>query len=109
MIFCNKCNKNIMNNIECPGLGCAPSQDWDVVQRGSEKMKAHEKQVGGNHYKDMVIQPYEYIVKNNIGWHEGNAIKRISRWKTKGGKEDIKKAIHELELLLEGLEEHDTS
>lgn len=72
-------------------------------------MKAHEKQVGGNHYKDMVIQPYEYIVKNKLGWHEGNAIKRISRWKTKGGKEDIKKAIHELELLLEGLEEHDTS
>ena len=49
-------------------------------------MKADEKQVGGSHYKDMVIQPYIYITKNNLGWHEGNAIKRISRWKTKGGK-----------------------
>lgn len=67
--------------------------------------KAHDKQIGGSHYKDMPIQPYEYIVKNNIGWHEGNAIKRISRWKTKGGKEDIQKAIHELELLLEGLDD----
>ena len=68
-------------------------------------MKPSDKQVGGAHYKDMVIQPYEYIVKNNIGWHEGNAIKRISRWKTKGGIEDIDKAIHELELLKQGLEE----
>lgn len=68
-------------------------------------MKASERQVGGDHYKDMPIQPYEYIVKNNLGWHEGNAIKRISRWREKGGIEDILKAIHELELLLENYEE----
>lgn len=65
---------------------------------------ASEKQIGGNHYKDMPIQPSEYITKNGIGWYEGNAIKYISRYKQKGGKADIEKAIHYLELLLETLE-----
>ena len=64
-----------------------------------------EKQVGGDHYKDMPIQPSEYITKNGLGWYEGNAIKYITRYKTKGGKQDIEKAIHYLELLLEALNE----
>ena len=64
-----------------------------------------EKQVGGSHYKDMPIQPSEYITKNGLGWYEGNAIKYITRYKTKGGKQDIEKAIHYLELLLEALDE----
>jgi hypothetical protein len=63
--------------------------------------KARDKQIGGNHYKSMKIQPSEYITANNIGWFEGNAIKYISRYKQKGGKADIEKAIHYLELLLE--------
>lgn len=66
-----------------------------------ELMKPKDKQVGGDHYKGMAIQPYEYITKNGIGWLEGNAIKYISRYKQKGGKADIEKAIHYLELLLE--------
>lgn len=61
-------------------------------------------QVGGDHYKTMKIQPYEYIVANNIGWLEGNAIKYISRYKQKGGRKDIEKAIHYLQLLLEEIE-----
>lgn len=64
-------------------------------------MKPNSKQVGGDHYKKMAIQPYEYIVANGIGWLEGNAIKYISRYKQKGGRADIEKAIHYLELLLE--------
>jgi hypothetical protein len=63
-----------------------------------------EVQVGGDHYKTMPIQPYEYIVANGIGWLEGNAIKYISRYKQKGGAADIKKAIHYLELLLQEIE-----
>jgi len=63
--------------------------------------KASERQVGGSHYKELPIQPGEYIRKNNIGWYEGNAIKYITRHKQKGGIEDIKKAIHYLELVLE--------
>jgi hypothetical protein len=62
-------------------------------------------QVGGNHYKEMPIQPIEYIMKNNIGFMEGNAIKYISRWRSKGGVEDLKKARHYLDMLIE-FEEH---
>jgi hypothetical protein len=61
-------------------------------------------QIGGDHYKTMKIQPYEYIVANGIGWLEGNAIKYISRYKQKGGRKDIEKAIHYLQLLLEEIE-----
>lgn len=62
---------------------------------------ALEKQIGGSHYKDFAIQPVEFIYKNNIGFLEGNAIKYICRWKKKGGKQDIEKAIHYLNLLME--------
>jgi hypothetical protein len=58
-------------------------------------------QVGGDHYKAMKIQPAEYIHANNIGFLEGNAIKYVSRWKTKGGKADLLKAIHCIQLELE--------
>ena len=58
------------------------------------------RQVGGDHYLKMKIQPVEYIVKNNIGYREGSAIKYISRWQHKGGVEDLKKAIHCLEMII---------
>jgi hypothetical protein len=65
-------------------------------------MKASENQIGGNHYKDCGIQPSDYIVRNGLGWYEGNAIKYITRHRLKGqGKQDIEKAIHYLQLLLE--------
>ena len=64
-------------------------------------MKASDRQVGGGHYKDMAIQPSIYIYRNGLNWLEGNAIKYITRHKVKGGKADILKAIHYLELLLE--------
>lgn len=64
-------------------------------------MKATDKQVGGNHYKTLAIQPGEYIRKNGLGWYEGNAVKYITRHKQKGEKQDIEKAIHYLELILE--------
>ena len=58
-------------------------------------------QVGGGHYKDLVIQPIEYCQKNQLNYCESNVIKYVTRHKHKNGKEDIKKAIHNLELLLE--------
>ena len=60
-----------------------------------------EKQVGGNHYKDMPIQPGHFVYTNQLNWYEGNAVKYICRHRVKGGVEDIHKAIHYLELLLE--------
>jgi hypothetical protein len=68
-------------------------------------MSSLDIQVGGSHYKDMAIQPIEFIMKNNIGFMEGNAIKYISRWRSKGGIEDLKKARHYLDMLIE-FEEH---
>lgn len=59
------------------------------------------KQEGGDHYKDMVIQPVEYIHKNKIPFMEGNVIKYCSRWRQKGGIEDLKKARHFLDMLIE--------
>lgn len=64
-------------------------------------MSAKDKQIGGDHYKTMSIQPSDYIYKNSLNWYEGNAVKYITRHRMKGGADDIKKAIHYLELLLE--------
>lgn len=58
-------------------------------------------QVGGSHYKDMKIQPVEFIVANGLSFLEGNAVKYICRHKVKNGKQDIEKAIHYLQMILE--------
>ena len=59
-----------------------------------------DEQIGGDHYKDMAIQPVQFIVANNLGFLEGCIIKRVCRWRTKGGVEDLEKAKHELDLLI---------
>jgi hypothetical protein len=64
-------------------------------------MKAIDHQEGGSHYKTFVIQPVEFIHKNNIPFIEGNIIKYILRHKSKNGIEDLKKARHYLDLLIE--------
>lgn len=64
-------------------------------------MSALNKQEGGGHYKDFTIQPVEFIERNNIGFLEGCVIKRMCRHDAKNGAEDLRKAIHEIELLLE--------
>jgi len=63
-------------------------------------MKPSERQEGGEHY-DFPIQPTEYIFKNKIPFIEGNVIKYVTRHRQKNGAQDILKAIHYLELLLE--------
>jgi hypothetical protein len=70
-------------------------------------MSPSDSQVGGSHYMDMAIQPADYIMKNKIGWAEGCAIAYISRWRLKGGVQDLRKAIHTIELLIasEGVED----
>ena len=66
-----------------------------------QSMKSYKKQVGGSHYKNYKIQPVEFIVKNNIGFCEGNIIKYILRFKEKGGVQDLEKAKHYIELLID--------
>lgn len=62
---------------------------------------ANSLQVGGSHYKDKAIQPWDYIASNNLGYLEGNVVKYVSRWREKGGLEDLKKAQHYLTKLIE--------
>jgi hypothetical protein len=64
-------------------------------------MKSFKKQVGGSHYKNYKIQPVEFIIKNNIGFVEGNIIKYVLRFKEKGGVQDLLKAKHYIELLID--------
>ena len=59
-----------------------------------------KEQVGGNHYKKLVIQPIEYCFYNKIPAIESSIIKYVTRHRDKGGEQDIRKAIHLLEMLL---------
>jgi hypothetical protein len=65
------------------------------------KTSALNVQEGGDHYKRMKIQPIEYITANNLSFIEGSVVKYISRWKNKNGIQDLKKARHFLDILIE--------
>jgi hypothetical protein len=62
---------------------------------------ANETQVGGDHYKKQSIEPWDFIVANDIGFLEGNAIKYLTRWKSKNGLQDLEKARHYVDKLIE--------
>ena len=68
-----------------------------------------EDQIGGKHYRNMKIQPAEFINENKLLFAEGNAIKYICRHSAKGKRQDIEKAIHYLEMILERDYDADTS
>ena len=75
---------------------------WRPVVVDSEKVEtALDTQIGGEHYKKHAIQPVEFITKNALGFLEGCVIKRICRYEDKNGLEDLKKAKHEIDLLIE--------
>jgi hypothetical protein len=58
-------------------------------------------QVGGDHYSKYAIQPTEYIIKNKLNFCEGNVVKYVTRWRDKGGVDDLKKAKHYIDMLIE--------
>jgi hypothetical protein len=64
-------------------------------------MSSWDEQVGGDHYKQLKIQPLEYALENDLGICEHAVIKYVSRWKDKGGLEDLRKARHYIDLLIE--------
>lgn len=74
------------------------------IRDSLQKLKANDRQEGGTHYQNKAIQPWDYIISNNIGYLEGNVIKYVSRWKEKHGLEDLKKARHYLDKLIEETE-----
>ena len=65
------------------------------------KEKIYKKQVGGDHYKSMVIQPSEFINRNNIPFAEGNAIKYLCRHKQKNQKQDLLKAKNYIDMAID--------
>ena len=64
-------------------------------------MSAYDKQIGGSHYKKMKIQPSQFVIENELLFPEGNVIKYICRHKYKNGKEDLEKAVHFIEMIIE--------
>jgi hypothetical protein len=72
---------------------------------GAPPKKALDTQIGGGHYKDMAIQPMEYSMKNGLDACQHTAIKYISRFRAKGGVEDLRKAKHVIDMLIQFEEE----
>lgn len=73
--------------------------DLDVFRRAQGGII--ERQVGGSHYQGFEIEPKDFIIQNNLDWCQGNVIKYICRHENKNGKEDLLKAIHVIEMLIE--------
>ena len=64
-------------------------------------MSAYDKQIGGTHYRKMKIQPSKFVIENKLLFPEGNVIKYICRHQHKGGKQDLLKAKHFIDMIIE--------
>ena len=84
-----------------PGLSSQTNSSVCKTQADSENPSVWDRQVGGNHYQGLAIQPTEYIVKNELNFVEGNVIKYVTRYKLKGGIQDLEKARHYLDILIQ--------
>lgn len=88
-------------------INSATPEEWDKASKTVYGKLYHpndhaiKRQVGGSHYSRYKIQPVDFILANDLDWCEANAIKYITRHKDKNGVEDIRKAIHYLEILIE--------
>lgn len=65
------------------------------------QIQASDRQIGGSHYKDMNIEPAEYCYKNGLRALESSVVKYISRWREKGGTQDLEKAKHCIDLIMQ--------
>lgn len=74
-----------------------------------QKVSPTDTQVGGDHYAKNKIQPIDFILANNLGWCEANAVKYLTRWQNKNGLEDLRKAKHYIELLIERVEKENAA
>ena len=67
----------------------------------ADQVKANEIQVGGGHYKQFEYETWDVIADWGLGYFDGNAVKYLSRWRHKGGVEDLRKARHYIDKLIE--------
>jgi hypothetical protein len=87
-------------------VGSYVMAEMSNIKKGSKAqwwvyMMSNDKQVKGDHYKSMTMQPWDFIIENQLPFCEGNIIKYICRYKNKGGIDDLEKAKHYLEKLIE--------
>ena len=64
-------------------------------------MSAYKKQIGGKHYIKYKIQPSQFVVENKLLYPEGCVIKYVVRHQDKGGKQDLEKAKHMIDMIIE--------
>ena len=64
-------------------------------------LNPYDKQIGGSHYQNFKIQPSKFINENELLYPEGCVIKYILRHRLKGKKQDLEKAIHFIEMIIE--------
>ena len=64
-------------------------------------MSTYDKQIGGTHYRKMKIQPSKFVIENKLLFPEGNVIKYVIRHQDKGGKQDLEKAKHMIDMIME--------
>jgi len=64
-------------------------------------MSAYKKQIGGKHYLKYKIQPSKFVVENRLLYPEGCVIKYVVRHQDKGGKQDLEKAKHMIDMIIE--------
>lgn len=98
--LCGFCYKPVMANARCNCPGWKEAEKM-VEEEVAAKRGALATQEGGNHYKDMKIQPIEFIHANGFDFITGCIIKYAARHRAKNGAEDVRKIIHYCELLLE--------
>ena len=112
---CNGCTAR--NNLDlCRALGdCAePSIVWQPVAAPEPRQEltpeqyveligtdANSIQIGGDHYKSKGIQPWDFIAANDLDYFQGNVIKYVTRFREKNGIQDLEKAQHYLQKLID--------
>jgi hypothetical protein len=82
----------------CNDYGCVRTSN---CSKYPETPPPTATQVGGDHYRKNAIQPIDYIRQNNLGYCEGNVVKYITRWRDKGWIDDLRKAKHYIDFLIE--------
>ena len=75
--------------------------DGKNIEAGESLLRANDRQEGGTHYKQFRYETWDVIVDWNLGYLDGNAVKYLSRWRLKGGIQDLKKARHYIDKLIE--------
>lgn len=75
-----------------------------ILQSDQGNMDNTCEQVGGTHYSEFAIQPLEYITANQMSFIEGSVVKYVTRWRYKGGVEDLRKAVSLLAYLIDSEE-----